>query len=170
MQRTLWTERKFNFDFPVGLFPNILERLRGTPARLNEMTSGLSEDEAEQKQGNKWSIKEQIGHLADLESLHEGRINDFLLRKESLRPADMSNAATRNADHNAASLMDLINNFSAKRTVFVSRLEQLNDEIHEIKSIHPRLKVLMRPIDMAYFTAEHDDHHLTSIRELMKKQ
>ncbi|MEP6793902.1 MAG: DinB family protein [Saprospiraceae bacterium] len=169
MQRTLWTERKFNFDFPVGLFPNILERLRGTPARLNVITSGLTEEDAGQKQGDKWSIKEQIGHLADLEALHEGRINDFLLRKESLRPADMSNAATRNADHNDASLADLINNFSVKRTVFVSRLEQLSDEIHEIKALHPRLKVHMRPIDMAYFTAEHDDHHLTSIRELMKK-
>lgn len=168
MQRTLWTDRNFNFDYPVGLFPNICERLRGTAARLNVMTSGLTEKEAGQKQGNKWSIKEQIGHLANLEALHEGRINDFLLRKESLRPADMSNAATRNADHNTASLTDLLNNFSAKRTVFVSRLEQLSDEIHEVKSLHPRLKVLMRPIDMAYFTAEHDDHHLTSIRELMK--
>ncbi len=38
MQRTKWVERKFNFDFPVGLFPTILERLRGTSARLKEMT------------------------------------------------------------------------------------------------------------------------------------
>ncbi len=168
MQRTLWIDRKFNFDFPVGLFPNILERLRGTPLRLKEMTSTLTEKEAELKRSGKWSIKEQIGHLADLEALHEGRINDFLLRKESLRPADMSNAATNKAKHNASSIQELINNFSAKRIVFVSRLEQLSDEIHDVKSIHPRLKVLIRPIEMAYFTAEHDDHHLTSIRELMK--
>jgi DinB superfamily len=168
MQRTLWTERKFNFDFPVGLFPNILERLHGTPARLKEMTSGLTEEQAEQKSGNKWSIKEQIGHLADAEALHEGRINDFLLRKESLRPADIKNVDTNNANHNTSSIQELINNFSNKRSVFVSRLEQLSDEIHEVKSLHPRLKVLMRPVDIAYFTSEHDDHHLTSIRELMK--
>ncbi|MBK9982265.1 MAG: DinB family protein [Saprospiraceae bacterium] len=168
MQRTLWTDRKFNFDFPVGLFPNIIERLRGTPARLKEMTSTLTEKEAEYKPGNKWSIKEQIGHLGDLEALHEGRINDFLLRKESLRPADMTNAATNTAKHNTSSLADLIHNFASKRIIFVSRLEQLSDEIHEVKSLHPRLKVLMRPVDIAYFTSEHDDHHLTSIRELMK--
>ncbi len=168
MQRTLWTERKFNFDFPVGLFPNILERLRGTPARLKEMTSGITEQHAERKANGKWSIKEQIGHLADAEALHEGRINDFLLRKESLRPADMKNAATNNNNHNASSIEELINNFSNKRSVFVSRLEQLSDEIHEVKSLHPRLKVQMRPVDIAYFTSEHDDHHLTSIRELMK--
>ncbi|MFZ1677028.1 MAG: DinB family protein [Saprospiraceae bacterium] len=168
MQRTLWTDRTFNFDFPVGLFPNILERLRGTPARLKELTTGITEQQAEHKANGKWSIKEQIGHLADLEALHEGRINDFLLRKDSLRPADMTNAVTNSAKHNASSIQELINNFSVKRIAFVSRLEQLSDEIHEVKSIHPRLKVLMRPSDMAYFTAEHDDHHITSIRELMK--
>jgi len=27
----------------------------------------------------------------------------------------------------------------------------------------------MRPVDMAFFTAEHDDHHLASIREIMNR-
>jgi hypothetical protein len=28
---------------------------------------------------------------------------------------------------------------------------------------------MMRPVDMAYFTAEHDDHHLASMRTLIEK-
>ena len=167
MQRTKWIERKFNFDFPIGIFPSILERLLGTPARLKEMTSNLSELSAERKPGEKWSIKEHIGHLTDLENLHEGRINDFLLRKESLRAADMTNAATKQANHNQRSLQELIEEFTKKRDGFVSRLEQLSDDIHDVKALHPRLQVIMRPVDMAFFTAEHDDHHLASIRELM---
>ncbi|HZV70465.1 MAG TPA: DinB family protein [Saprospiraceae bacterium] len=167
MERTKWMERKFNFDFPSGLFPAILERLRGTPARLREMTASITEEEGERKTGDKWSIKEQIGHLSDLENLHEGRIDDFLAKKEILRPADPKNAATYNAHHNNYSIAELIDQFSAKRKIFISRLEQLSDATHEVKSLHPRLQVLMRPVDMAYFTAEHDDHHLTSIRELM---
>jgi hypothetical protein len=167
MQRTLWVERKFHFDFPIGLFPVILERLRGTSARLMDMTSSLSEEDAERKPGGKWSIKEHIGHLGDLEILHEGRIDDFLARKEILRAADMTNTETNKAHHNQSSLQELIHRFSEKRKTFISRLEKLDDDTQEVKAIHPRLKVMMRPADMAYFTAEHDDHHLTSIRELM---
>lgn len=36
LARTNWIERRFNFDFRVGLFLCILERLRGTPARLDK--------------------------------------------------------------------------------------------------------------------------------------
>jgi hypothetical protein len=168
MLRTKWVDRKFNFDFPVGLFPTVLERLRGTTARLKEMTAGLSEKDAEIKTGDKWSIKEQIGHLGDLESLHEGRIDDFIAHNEVLRAWDTTNSQTNNANHNTSTIKALIDNFSTKRNLLVSRLETLTDEIHEVKALHPRLKILMRPIDMAYFTAEHDDHHLTSIRELMQ--
>ena len=168
MERTKWVERKFNFDFPIGLFPAILERLRGTTARLREMTFSLSEVEAERKSGDKWSIKEQIGHLSDLESLHEGRIDDFIARKATLRAWDITNAATNNANHNDSSITELIDKFARKRNVFISRLGQLNDETHRVKALHPRLLGEMRPVDLAYFTAEHDDHHLASIRELMR--
>jgi hypothetical protein len=68
MQQTKWIERKFNFDFPIGILPNILERLRGTPARIKEMSHSISEFAAEQMHNNKWSIKEHIGHLSDLEN------------------------------------------------------------------------------------------------------
>jgi hypothetical protein len=169
MERTKWIDRKFNFDFPAGLFPTVLERLRGTTARLKEMTSDLSEEMAQLKPDQKWSIKEHIGHLSDLENLHEGRIDDFLAHAPSLRAWDTTNSDTNNANHNQSSIAALIDRFSKKRKVFISRLEQLDDETQNTTAIHPRLKVLMRPVDMAYFTAEHDDHHLTSIRELMKR-
>ena len=38
---TPWFERKFNFDFPIGMFPCILERLRGTEVRLGAMLAGV---------------------------------------------------------------------------------------------------------------------------------
>jgi hypothetical protein len=34
-------------------------------------------------------------------------------------------------------------------------------------SIHPRLKVPMTPVDLAWFDAEHDDHHLVKINEII---
>ena len=169
MEQARWTERKFSFDFPVEWLPNILERLRGTSARLNDITGSLTEMKASVKINGKWSIKEHIGHLADLESLHDGRLDDFISRKKTLRPADMTNAVTFQADHNSRSLRHLINDFTVKRRHFIHRLVQMDPETHAFKSMHPRLRKNMRPADIAYFIAEHDDHHLASIRRLIEE-
>lgn len=168
MERTKWIERKFNFDFPMGLLPNILERLKGTSVRIEALLQNLSDEELKRKPGNIWSIQEHIGHLADLEELHDGRIDDFLARKTILRAADMSNMKTNQANHNLANIKHLVQDFTTKRTAFVSRLEKLDDETQSFTSLHPRLQVLVRPIDIAYFTAEHDDHHLASISEMLR--
>ena len=134
MQRTKWIERKFNFDFPEGWIYNILERLRGTPARIKEITHSLTEESVSLKPEGKWSIKEHIGHLSDLEELHEGRIEDFLMRKEILRAADMNNAKTLQANHNSKTIDQLLNDFIAARKKFVEHLERLNDETLQFKS------------------------------------
>ncbi|MDB5229063.1 MAG: DinB family protein [Bacteroidota bacterium] len=167
MKRTKWTDRKFTFDFPEGWMPDILERLRGTPPRLYAITKDLSEQQLQFKPDGKWSIKQHIGHLCDLEELHEGRIDDFIAGKEILRAADMSNAKTNTAGHDQKDISILLTNFVHKRTIFVQRLENLEDNIQLSKAIHPRLNVSMRPVDVAYFTAEHDDHHLADIREIL---
>lgn len=172
MQRSKWAERKFTFDFPEGWLGNVLERLRGTEIRIIYMINGLSEKDCEFKPEGKWSIKEQIGHLTDLEELHEGRIEDFLARKETLRAADMQNVKTNQAKHNSKTLEELFSDFFTKRKQFVDRLEALDDETQKFRSMHPRLEVMMRPVDVAFFTAEHDDHHLADIRaiiDLLKK-
>ena len=41
-QVPIWFERKFEFSFPVELLPNLCARLRGTPARLEEVLHGRS--------------------------------------------------------------------------------------------------------------------------------
>ena len=168
MIRTKWTERTFNFDFPEGWLPNILERLRGTQHRITAMTANLSDDQLGAKHGGKWSMKEHIGHLGDLEELHTGRMDDFAARLEMLRPADMSNAKTEAANHNLKSVDELIRVFEQNRALLITRLEKLDDETQFLKSMHPRLQTPMRPVDVAFFAAEHDDHHLASMRVIIK--
>jgi len=41
-QVPIWFERKFEFSFPVELLSNLCARLRGTPARLEEILYGRS--------------------------------------------------------------------------------------------------------------------------------
>lgn len=102
-----------------------------------------------------------------MEDLHDGRLDDFLQGKEILRAADMANTTTYEADHNTKNITDLIADFKAKRTVYIKRIESLDNETLKFKSSHPRLQTLVRPVDMAYFTAEHDDHHLADMREIL---
>ena len=168
MQRTKWVDRKFTFDFPEGWIYNIMERLQGTPARIKELVANLDEDHANQKPGGKWSIKEHIGHLYDLEFLHDGRLDDFIEGKEILRAADMKNVLTEESNHNLSSLEQLQEKFNHSRRDFLTKLASLDDATLMRKALHPRLQILMRPVDVAYFCAEHDDHHLASIRAIVE--
>lgn len=167
MQRTRWVDRSFNFDFPEGLLPSVIERLIGTKARMLEMTRDLSESQMSSRFEGKWSLKEQIGHLADLEDLHISRLKEMIERKPELTPADMSNKKTEQADHNTTSTSSLIEAFDIKRKEFIDLLRSMDDETQLFSSLHTRLNIRMRPVDVAFFTAEHDDHHLASIREIL---
>ena len=51
--------------------PNILELLSGTPARVEEKIHSIDADYYDIKLEDKWSIKENIGHLSDLEPLSD---------------------------------------------------------------------------------------------------
>ena len=168
MKRTKWVERRFEFNLPVGVFPCVLERLRGTPARLEELVRGLAPDVLTRRAGDAWSIQEQVGHLLDLDELHEGRLEDYERGLAELRPADMSNRKTYGAGHNSARLPDLLAAFREARARFVRRLEALDEEGAARTALHSRLRQPMRVIDLALFVAEHDDHHLAAITRLSR--
>ena len=165
--QTPWIERKFEFNFPVGLFPVIIERLKGTLLQLEMMLKDVPEETLNKKLNSKWSVKEEVGHLYDLEPLWFGRIEDFLSGKEELRPADMSNAATTAANHNSRTIRELLNMFYVSRKKLIDKVEQIDESTALITALHPRLKQPMRLIDSLFFVAEHDDHHLARVRGLI---
>jgi hypothetical protein len=167
MIQMVWTERTFNFDFPAGVFPGIIERLRGTPARLADLLVDVPPNMLVRRANNQWSVNEHIGHLIDLDDLDHVRLNEFMTGAPQLSPADMSNRKTYDAKYNDVVTGTLIDYFRARRIDLVQRLEALSDEEIVRTSVHPRLQVPMRVVDWSYFVAEHDDHHLARIRELI---
>ena len=164
--QTPWFERKFDFNFPVGLFPVIVERLRGTLPQL-EMTKNIPDDKLSLKKNGKWSVKEIAGHLFDLEELWSNRVNDFLAHKEMLSAADLNNTKTHQANHNSKTISELLDQFTSARNDLIRKIENLDEVSALITSVHPRLKQKMRLIDSLFFIAEHDDHELTKIRQLL---
>jgi len=166
----IWFERKFEFTFPVEQHANLCVRLRGAPARLEEMLRGISRDVAVRKpRGNeKWSAQEHAGHLLDLEPLWMARVDDYLAEAPQLTVADLSNRKTFEAHHNQRSIDDILVGFRSARLRLASKAEKMDAAIFARSIIHPRLKVPMRLVDHLYFVAEHDDHHLAHIWSLIQ--
>lgn len=164
-----WFERTFTFDFPAWMFPNIVERLRGTPVRLEALVAELDLDIATYKHEDQWSIQENVGHLWDLEALWLGRIDDIMNKVDVMREADLSNQKTDDRDHNTRNMTDLLRNFRIERANFVIQLDSFDENDVVLTALHPRLQQPMRIIDLAYFVAEHDDHHLAQITRLKRR-
>lgn len=163
---TKWFERKFDLSFPAHLYPNICARLRGTPARLEELVRAYSPEVLTRRPADTWSAQENAGHLLDLEPLWLARVDDFVKGAETLATADLSNRKTHEADHNTRSLQEILADFRKARTILVERAEALNATLYSRTALHPRLKTPMRLVDHLYFVAEHDDQHLARIWEL----
>lgn len=164
---TPWFERKFDFNFPIGMFPIIVERLRGTTARIEYMLKNIPDEKLNKKDGEYWSIKEQVGHLYDLEDLWYDRMEDFLTGKEILRATDLNNTKTKEAHHNSKTIQELIQQFSEGRNKLIQKVENIDAGSASHTALHPRLVQPMRLVDALFFVAEHDDHHITMIRQLI---
>ncbi len=146
--------------------PNLLARLRGTPVRLEEAVGGLPRDLLIARTGGAWSALEHAGHLSDLESLWLARLDDLALGREQLTPADLSNRATHEANHNARAPEELLAEFRRRRAALLSRVVELDERCFGRALPHPRLGTPMGVADHLYIVAEHDDHHLARIYEL----
>jgi hypothetical protein len=163
-----WGDRKFQFTFPVGVYPEMIERLRGTPARLEDRLRSVHPKLLTRRDGDRWSMQENAGHLLDLETLVSTRLDEYLAGAANLHAADMSNRKTYEADHNRLTLEDILTSFRRERTKLVQRLDELPSDTFARVAHHPRLNTPMRLVDMLFFQAEHDDYHLARISELIK--
>jgi uncharacterized damage-inducible protein DinB len=162
-----WFERKFEFSFPVELFPNLCSRLRGTPARLEEIVRESPRERLAQRAEEKWSAQEHAGHLLDLEPLWMARVEDYMAGAVELTAADLSNRKTHEAGHNTRTAEEILAEFRNARLRLVDRVGGLESALFARPIPHPRLKRPFRLVDHLYFVAEHDDHHLARIWELL---
>jgi len=169
MEPVKWFERKFDFDYKENIFPEILDRLQDTPSRLTGLTQSIPDALLQVRLQGKWSIKENIGHLTDLEPLWQLRLNDIISGASELSPTDLANTKTDQANHNSKSVIELLREFSLIRNQTLSMLEKTDEEIIFKSSLHPRLKTPMRTMDLFLFVAEHDDHHLTTISSIAQQ-
>jgi uncharacterized damage-inducible protein DinB len=135
---------------------------------LEEKAKNFEKHNLSKKIANTWSIKENIGHLIDLEPLWQGRLQDIINGATELRPTDLQNTKTDLAKHNEKEIEQLLMQFRAIRELTLKQLSDIDEETVFKYALHPRLKTPMRTMDLFLFVAEHDDHHLARITEIMK--
>lgn len=161
--RRRWFDRKFTLRLPLEEFPEILERVRGTPSRVTDRVRLLESETLVRRPGDHWSIQEHVGHLLDLEPLWSGRLDDLLRDGRGLKAADLLNRKTEEARHNERRMADLLNEFRTARGRLVAKLDALNETEVRAEALHPRLNEPMNVVGLCFFVAEHDDHHLATI-------
>jgi hypothetical protein len=164
-----WTTRSFTHELPLDLFPAVLERLRGTPARAADLLAPFAEPLRRwQPDPTSWSAQQHIGHLDDLHDLDMARVRDFEAGADVLTAADMTNRRTNDASHNLTPTGVLLDGLRRHRDELIDRLERFDEAAAGRSARHPRLQRPMRVIDWMYFVAEHDDHHLARARETLR--
>jgi len=162
-----WFERTFDFNFDLSLFPVIFSRLEGSFFRLQGILVN-ADDEATGKAITGWSVKQHLGHLTDLEELWFRRLEDFRNGAPELTVADLTNRRTEEAGHNEKPLERLLMEFVQARQKTLETIYPFDETELALRSVHPRLQQPMRLIDSLFFVAEHDDHHIASISQLLR--
>ena len=170
MIRQKWFDHKFQLGIDPGWTENIMCRIKDAEMRIAFHVQGLSNAQLSTQVDNTWSIKEHIGHMIDLEILWMDRFNQFNKKVPELIPTDLENRKTHLANHNDQSIDALLTTFSKEREQLINTFNSLDPDALYHEALHPRLKMPMKPVDLLFFVAEHDNHHITSIIKIKGTQ
>src|SRR5882672_9960864 len=157
-----WFERNLRFGYAPEMLPFFLERLEGTVTRLEQKIKEVDNKILTVRLNDKWSVKENIGHLAEVDEVANKRIDEIISGV-----ALMSPAVFEPQDYNPWPIEKVLDFFKKNRLSNVAKYKTLSEVQLKKSSLHPRLKVQMTPVDLAWFDAEHDDHHLVKINEIL---
>jgi len=165
MKRLEWFERQFTFGLLPEMLPFYVERLEGTIVRLQQKIKNRNDQLLSEKFNGKWSVKQNIGHLMEVDEISTKRIDEMLTGRKVL-----SSAVFEPQDYNPWPIEKVLASFERIRRTNVMVYQRLSEKELTRASLHPRLNVSMTPVDLAWFDAEHDDHHLMKINDILNRK
>lgn len=159
-----WSERQL----PVGKgpeeWPVLLERMQGTPHRLAVLFRHQPIERLVLRMQEGWSPLEHVAHLLHLDQRFQERVDDFVQRRPRLCAIELHDQERVLRSQRERMPGDLIEEFRLSRLHLVRRLRALDDAVLRHRAAHPCRGIAMGPVDMALWIAEHDDHHLATVR------
>jgi len=166
-ERPVWTKRRFAFGQPSWMLADFVERLRGLHPRAAALAGGVDHEVLHRRHEGKWSIAQNLGHLADVETLWQERLDDLRRNREVYTPADPARFLAAAERHQGRPLAEILAELAEKRGQLVLAMLAAPRELQMASALHERLQCRMRLMDCALFYAEHDDHHLLRVRTLL---
>ena len=163
-----WASRELPFGRPAEEMPVLLERLLGTPNRLFGLLRDVPPERVQLRLQGKWSVLEHIGHLLVMQDRMRVRVEDWQRLSERLTPIDLADQAPYVEATRQRDLGDVLEEFRLTRNAFVRAVSQLPRPVLGHFALHPCLERRMRPMDMCLYLAEHDDHHLATVRRIVQ--
>jgi len=158
-----WFDRQFTFGQQAAMLPIYLERLEGTIYRLEARVKGVPEEVLSHQPEGKWSIKQHIGHLGEMDALSYKRVDEMIQGVSTITPGSFDGG-----NYHTQPIADVLHFFRNNRLRNLARYQSLGEEELAKASLHPRLRTKMGPVDMAMFDADHDDHHLVIIHQILR--
>lgn len=162
-----WSERKLPFGKSLDELPLLLERMIGTPARLWQLARAVPRERLTLSRSGSWSAMEHMVHLTFLDERMDDRVEDFMARRATLCRIDMGAQEGVMARNRGRDPGDLLEEFRLGRNALVERIRSMDPGALRHCAQHPCMGRLLRPVDMAMYLAEHDDHHLALMRGLL---
>ena len=167
MRLTPWSERRLDYGRDDLELPILVERLRGTPSRVLELFRGRPVERLTMHLHGRWCALEHVAHLIELQDHFERRLDDLCALRPEVGVIDLTGQEVRLRAQCRRSPGDVLEEFRLKRMAFVERVQELEAPVHRHVARHPCEGRPYRTVDMLHWIAEHDDHHLASIRSLL---
>ncbi len=150
----------------ISLLPDddIISILEVQKKTSEEFLKTLSEE-----QGNisyaegKWTIKEVIGHIIDVERVMAYRALSFSRNEEQSLPGFEQDDYITNSNYSQRSVEDLINEFKAVRNANLIMFKSFSDEMLKRGGIASDNKVTV--LALIYIIAGHEKHHIKILKE-----
>lgn len=148
------------YETYVKLVPDgdIVAALRRETRVTRDLLAPLTDDEAEHRYADgKWSIKEVVGHLMDVERVFQSRALWFARSDPAGLPGFDENTWTPAGEFGLRGLPSLLEELAAVRTATVALFDGLPSEHWTRRGIANDVTFTVRGI--AWITAGHEIHH-----------
>jgi len=143
---------------------DIIAALEEQPRETQALLSDLSEEQGDHRYApDKWSIKEVLGHVIDVERVFSYRALRFARADQTPLPSFEQDDYVRNASFADARLADLLDEFVSVRRATVWLFRSLSPEAWMRRGVASGNEITVRAA--AYVIAGHELHHRRVLQE-----
>lgn len=143
---------------------NILEVIEGQIAETVGFLSRIGEETSRHRYaGDKWSIKEVVGHVTDVERLFQYRSWVFSRKDVTPQPGMEQDDYVANGNDHKRPFAELIDDYRATRVAGLALFRGFDNDMASRSGVANDVKFSVRAIP--YILAGHNIHHMNVIKE-----